>query len=398
MPDLEETYAALAQGGSAATLAPHEGALLLGRAERAARASTVQERLDGLRVAAALGGRDGLKAVTNFQRDAELEVRRTAFEIGLNAREDGLPILREAIADPDPALAIEALRRLALAADKAATTRARSALGSAEGAVRAAAAELLGQVAGPAVRTELRALTQDPELAVRAAATDALDRIEGRRERTPPQPWWGSLVAAASPTAPVAVTPPVSTNGPPPASPPPTDDRVAAAARALRALGSAEPASDRTIAALREIAPDALAAVMRDVQWSKEAEIARGFAIAARWLEREDWVATVRRLLSDVNPAVRAAAAEAFGVLGRGLAALRPLESLLRDDSPAVRVAAARAIAHLAEALGRPELTKPRVASLENDPHETVRAAVNGLLAPAGSAAANGAMPPAPKA
>ena len=169
-PDkVQEVYDALAGGGADV---PEDEALvdaLLDKVFEARRSRDVKVRMAALHVAEAIGQRSGLDFVETFMQDPAIEVRRYAFNLGIAAKQEGLRIIREAAADPDPGLALEALRLLTVAADRSSTTRARVLLSHDDPRVRAAAIRLLGHVAGPAVRRQLEVQATHPDPAVRAA-------------------------------------------------------------------------------------------------------------------------------------------------------------------------------------------------------------------------------------
>jgi HEAT repeat protein len=376
MPDPDVVYATLAAGGSAPPLSAQEQFLVLARAERAAGGASPDERLAGLRVAETLGGREGLRIVGLFGKDPDRVVRRAALDAALRARDEGLPILREAILDADTGLAVEALRRLTLAGDKASTSRARTALRAPSGVVRAAAAGLLGQVAGSAVRPELLGLAVDTDPAVRAAAEQALAQVEGRADRPPPSAWWEPLPEVAISTD---SEPKKATEVPAP-SPESASTSLTEALALLRCAGTEDPPSEPLLSSLRGMDPATLLAAGQEYKAGSDTALGRGFAHAARMLERTEWSSTLRRLTVDSDPSVQAAAVAALGGLGRGLAALHLLEPFLRHEVPLVRKAAAQGLDAVCTRLGRRELLLERLRPLTEDSDPQVRSAARRAL------------------
>ena len=426
MADLEQLYAQLASGESP-TLQPHEQVLLLSRAERAARSASVDERMGGLRAAATLGGRDGWTVVVAYARDSAVVVRRFALDLAVGAKADGLAVMRELVNDPDEKIAVEALRRLTVAADKAVTTKARTLLVSSSARVRAAALLLLGNVAGPVVRREVGGLMNDPDPEVRRNAIEAIARIENRLARRAAGVWWDPAALAeleaeiataqanyqaahdaeatrasradshAGADLPVPKALPGPDDGraglprpPPPSALPPPSSPISAsrgptpveAAEQLRRFARAT-ADERAsmIPDLQKTGDLVLAAAQRLRLPGTDPELGRGAALAARHLEITSWASSIRRMLSDPDAGVRAEAAEAMGSVGRGMAIMTALAAVLTDRDPLVRAAAVRGLGALGKTLSRPDLVRQRLLLLQNDASTDVQQARDLVLA-----------------
>lgn len=440
MADLDQLYAQLASGEAGPALQAHEVVLMLGRAERAARSTSVDERMGGLRVAATIGGRDAWTVVGLYTRDPAVVVRRFAFDLAVGAHQDGLPVIREAAADPDEKIAVEALRRLTIAVDRAATSRARALLASSSARIRAAAVVLLGHVAGPVVRREIGALTHDPDPEVRRQATLAIERVDGRFPRRAPATWWENSAIAELETElaqapglpgpapipsdpapqrllpdngpraqddepartdsppldplrapPQAAAPPiVPPRPPPPASAPPpisaaTGPRAPSPVEAAELLRKFARATDDERATLvdelRRCGDLVLAAAQRLRLPGTDPDLGRGAALAARYLDLSSWTSSLRRMLSDPDAGVRAESATTMGSLGRGMAVMTALAALLADRDAAVRASAVRAVGMLGKTLARPDLVRSRLTNVAHDASDDVRRARDEVLA-----------------
>jgi HEAT repeat protein len=407
MSELDEVFEALAKGGGEVPADPGLVDALVDRVFDARRSEDMTERMAALRVADALGSRAGLDIIETFMQDPAVEIRRYAFNLGIAARQEGLRIIREAAADPDPVIALEALRLLSIAADRSATTRARTLLDAENPAVRASAIRLLGHIAGPAVRRELELLSDDHSEAVRAAVHEALLRISGELPRNEPGTWWDEPPLAPVPDpvleadAPfpedtlspdpspatlspddtldpdkvsAAKSPNDSTWGPevdreepqwepvlpegadippriepgPPWSPgeviPLPETLPADAYGLLRLLGTVDPADHETvIEALRLADPSAVLENVHAHRAGRNPARGRGIAIAALVLRKTAWLGKVRRLVADPEPLVRAVAARTVASLG-GPSTLTQISGLLQDEDAQVRATAVRAL------------------------------------------------------
>lgn len=395
MSDLDRAWDSLAAGDPPSTaLEGIDARMLLQRAEAAARSGDAAGRLAALKIAAAVGGRDGLAIARRLVRDDAPEVRRYAFNLGVAGGPDGLPVLREACAGTDVDLVVDALERLS--EDKASTTRARGLLGADAPRVRAAAARVLGRIAGRIVVAELQRLRDDADPAVREAATEAIAQITGRGQTgstAPREPT--ALPARREPqTAPEAEPALPATRRPAPPVPEgvlPAAPPMSAAARP--GSGPAAPGSandllrqlgrDAVIArqALEDLGEPALSAAARGWRPGADPDLARGIARAAVQLGLASWAGTVRRLLADPSANVRIAALEALPALGAGPSVLGTVANLLRDLDPAVRTAAMRSVAALGKAQGRADLVRQRLAPLSADPDPEVKRVREELLA-----------------
>ena len=430
---LQEAYDALSRGGGEVPRDPRDVDVLLDAVFEARRSTDVAKRLAALRVAEAVGARAGLDLVETFMQDPAIEVRRYAFNLGLAAKQDGLQIVREAAADPDPELALEALRMLVIAVDRSSTTRARTLLSHEDVRVRAAAIRLLGHVAGPAVKRELELQKAKGGPEVGQAVDEALARIDGHLPRAKPGQWWdsppppserakkpkpasdsgGDSVApenlGSSMTLDPDGNPQDSTWGPEvdregplwgplvpsdggPSIPPgemwipdravPLPPALPTHAFALlRLLGMVAP-EDRgpVIEALRIADPDALLDNVNGHQPGKDPARGRGIGIAAKILEKKAWLPKIRRLLGDPEPLVRAASVEALGLLG-GPSLLTQVSGLLIDEDPRVRRAAVETLGEACVRWGLQGILPQWLEQVREDADPGVREARDQVMA-----------------
>jgi hypothetical protein len=77
--EIDDLWAKVARGDPAIGLQGHQEAALLSRAEKAAKAENVADRLTGLKVADAVGGRDRLAVMACYLQDPDIAVRRNLF-------------------------------------------------------------------------------------------------------------------------------------------------------------------------------------------------------------------------------------------------------------------------------------------------------------------------------
>ncbi|MBW1879524.1 MAG: HEAT repeat domain-containing protein [Deltaproteobacteria bacterium] len=440
MSKVDEVYDALAKGGGDVPADPKLVDALVDRVFDARRSEDVAERMAALRVTDALGSRAGLDVIETFMQDPAAEIRRFAFNLGIAARQDGLRIIREAAADPDPLIALEALRLLTIAADRSATTRARTLVDSDNPAISASAIRLLGHIAGPSVRRELELMSSDPSEAVRNAVHEALLRISGDLPRNEPGTWWdepplapppdpvldadtpfpeeslvppGSLSsedtldpdsfgAAKSPTdstwgpevdreeplwepmLPEGVAlPPRIEPGPPwmPGEVTPLPETLPSDAYGLlRLLGMVDPSDhEDVIEALRYADGSALLENVHAHRVGRDPARGRGIAFAAMALHKTAWLGKVRRLLTDPEPLVRSAAAEAVASLG-GPSTLTQISGLLQDENAQVRAAAVRALGNACDRWDMLSILPQWLEQAVDDKDPDVRAARDEVL------------------
>lgn len=334
---------------------------MLARARGTVRHGTPEEQLAGVTVCGAIGGNRGMDVVRTFLKGPPPEVRRRAVEVAVDNGEDGLMVLREASLDPDPEVALEALRWLRRALDPGATTQCRRLLRSDDDAVRAAAIELLGCIAGQGVAVQLRRLLTDSNPAIVEAATLAIARLGGSEERPTPEPWWDE--------------PEVVAYAPPEILPLP-DELPDDPKDLLRLLGRlSHDDQPSVLPRLEEIGSRDLGYVVRALAPDTDRELCMGGAVATRLLELGSWVVPIRRLLQDADPSVRIAVAETLGVVGKS-SVVMGLTDLLSDPLPQVRLAGVSALGKLLPAAQLRRILKPVV----DDPDPEVHAAVQALL------------------
>lgn len=432
---VDEVYDALARGAGDVPEDPSTIDALLDRVFEARQSSKVEDRLAALRVAHALVDHSGLDLIETFVDDDAVEVRRFAFNLGVAAKHKGLRIIRDTAGDPEPELALEALRLLTIAVDKPATTRARNLLQSDEPRVRAAAVRLLGHIAGPAVKRDLDELADDPDPRVRQAVDEATRRVLGEIPRNEPGTWWDDpadvprLTPATETLAPEALTPtdtidpdrvghdkdPLeSTWGPEvdsdeplwePQVPPETEGPIepqpewdadswvelpeplpSQAYGLLRLLGMVAPDDREAIlGALHGADPHAVVQNVERHRPGKDPARGRGIALAAAAFGKKSWMGTIRRLLKDPEPAVRAAAVQAMGALG-GPSTLTAISGLLEDPSPRVREAAVRTLGEACATWNLLDILPQWLARVADDPAEGVQQARDDVLVAIGAA------------
>ncbi len=426
--NVQELYDALAAGGGEVPRDPKLTDALMDRVFEARRSTDMRDRIAALRVAEAVGDRSGLDLIETFMQDPAIEVRRFAFNLGLAAKADGLRIIREAAADPDPELASEALRLLALAVDRPSATRARILLSHDDARVRAAAVRLLGHIAGPSVRRELELQRDAGPAEVVDAANEALARLDGKLPKNRPGQWWDDAVSLpvdapipAQDRPPTALSsadtlnpepaerspfdstwgPEVDSEGPvwgpivpdageaPPPPGPAWDPKQPAALPSplpthayalLRLLGMVGP-DDRAavLTALSRADPDALQENLTGHLPGRDPARGRGIALYAAAAEKKSLLANVRRLLADPEPLVRDAAVRAVGALG-GPSTLTQVSGLLEDADPTVRVATIETLGDACARWNLLEILPQWLAQVAGDADPAVRAARDAVL------------------
>jgi HEAT repeat protein len=334
--ELERTWSTLAADGGPLPADPRiTGALRQRIADRLG-APEVAARLEALAVAAALAPEGGLEWVARFAADPDLTVRRRAFELGLGAGTDGLPVTRAFLGDPDAALALDAFDAVGRASDRAATSRLRALLSSDRPWIRAGACHLLGYLAGRVVQPALQRLAaEDADASVRATAAAAIERL-GSPDRGPVGP-------VPRPGGPLPTEAPVEAPRPAtvPRSAPDLDVAVAflVAWGGDAASGAPEPPDAAIGAAIAAYEPGGPPAHGRG---------------AARWVRARGssrHVAAARRWLSDPDATVRSAACDAVADLG-GPSVLAWIGPLVGDADPGVRRAALAALVRCADRVG----------------------------------------------
>lgn len=374
MSDIDDLWAKVAAGGPAGGLQAHQEAALLSRAEKAAKAEKLDDRLAGLRVADAVGGRDRLAVMAAYLHDPEVAVRRDLFRRALAAKADGIGLLRDLAGDADEALALEVIAVLRTAVDKGATRKLRENLTKGTPAVRAASVELLGHVAGKTVRPEIEALKADPDEKVQAAAEEALQRVAGKLPKDEPKPWYPEE-AAVAPAAEPKVRKKIEVPGRAPAPDKAKGEEL------LRRLGEADPAARAGFsAALEELGEPALTAAMHGWRPGSDPVLGRGIALAAELQSYSHWTSTLRRQLADPAAGVREASVTALSRVGAGMSVVQAISGLVRDPEAKVRIAAAHAVGRLCRDLGRPDLARQRLEVLARDTDEAVRKAQADVL------------------
>lgn len=354
MTPIDELFSRVA-GGAPVPPEPDEQTRLLTHARNLTRSADEAQRLAAVRVVGRVGGWRAADVLRAYLADGSVAVRRAAVDGAVAIGADGLAPLRVAAGDADEGVALEVLKWLQRAVDTGSTPIARKLLASPSAAVRAAAVTLLGHAGGPGLVSALGALERDPDAAVRAAAAEAVERLRGKRERAKADPWWTQPDEAADWVPVIQALPEVL----------PTETR--ALVLLLGQVGDAD--RPRVIEALEGHGPAAVGMLAREVQAGGDAALSRGFAILCATWARSEWVATIRRLVSDRDPGVRVAAAQALGVVGKASVLLVIVE-LFRDPIPEVRLAAIDAFAAVA-----PPREVKRLDGFANDPDERVRAA-----------------------
>jgi len=205
MSALDETWSGLTAGTADPPSNPHLRKMVLVHARNRSSHPDEAARLEALAVLRRIGGPDAMTVAVSFSNDMSLTVRRRLLQLGLEAGSDGRPILRKLAGDPDPHLAVDAIRRLTEAGDKAATTRMRGLLDARHAVVRGRAAVFLGTFGGPSLIPFLRRHLEEPDDAARSAIAWAIARLDGETDDPPPatgETWAGlALTDSAGPPA-----------------------------------------------------------------------------------------------------------------------------------------------------------------------------------------------------
>lgn len=334
MDPILETYEDVARGKVPAPVDYNEYKRLLAKARKATHAADEVERRMAIDVAGAVGRDRGMGVVRLFLDDPSPAVRRHCVDLAVREGEHGLLVLRSAVSDDDPEIALEAVRWLRRALDPGSAGALRRILKTEHDALRAAAAELIGHIAGPGLVIALRPLLDSQNDAVRTAAEQAIERLEGHLPRDEPHPWW-TEPADESYSAPTGTDLPESL----------PDDPEAL----LQLLGQVAPEHTTTVLdALEPFGPSKMGFIVRACRPNGDRERNIGAARLGRAWERRDWVVPLRRLLPDDDPTVRIAVADCLAVIGSP-SVLIGVRQLLQAPQSAVRAAAVRALTALCE-------------------------------------------------
>lgn len=404
MAATDDTWRGLLDGRADPPSHPHELKQLLVRVRNLSMHPELDLRLEALTIAGRLGSRDALEAAAEFAHDAELQVRRSLMALAADHGQDGLPILRRLASDPDPSLAVEAVRRLTNLQDRVSTSRMRTLLSARHAVVRGRAAVFLGTFGGPSVVPLLRRHEDDGDLGVREAVAWAIATIEGEVDR--PAPELGRAGRAApnpSPSAaPVDGAPSVgdaeasqpgrpsggsaepatesAASDPPKGRPSPSSQPAAAepaptepaatrpeassdaqtqpeesprlkVENLLRRLATEPSERDAVVEALRSVDDLALSATFRGLTAGEHPDLNTGAALATAELGNPRWLSPIRRLVADPDPDVRAAVATALGALCTP-AVYGQLEHLVAEQDRVVQMSAVAALSVGARRLG----------------------------------------------
>ncbi len=393
MSNIDELYAALAAGTPHQVVPGFAEPLLLANVRKAARSETLEERLDGARVAAGIGGRDAMETLQLFLSDPDTKVRAYTLELAIHAGEFGRPLVRLVAEDTDTELALAALAELTRTADKAASKKVRALLKHPSPKIRQASLVFLGQNGGASMRHEIEPLSRDPDAAVSAAAAEALHRIDGGRPRQTGNAPTGVPTPAPVPPVPPPIPPvpssvhetPVTTHAfesaaetqssPTPEAPPTTPaphDPVATA----KAIGNGAPLTSSFDAG-------SMAAIQNALRGDKDPALARGvarLAVAQNW---SPWTALLKPMLTHTDPSVRSEAGSALAAIGA--ASLFPaVLGLLADADPKVRVAGIQAAADMGLRLKKERFVHEKLQVLAGDTDATVKAARDAAAAKLG--------------
>lgn len=399
MAATDDTWRGLLDGSADPPSHPHELKQLLVRVRNLSMHPELDLRLQALTIAGRLGTRDALEAAAEFAHDAELDVRRSLMALAADHGKHGLPILRRLASDPDPSLAVEAVRRLTNLQDRVSTSRMRTLLSARHAVVRGRAAVFLGTFGGPSVVPLLRRHESDGDLGVREAVAWAIGTIEGDAERPAPELGRAGQAAPvpAPPTSPAddaaslrgagpsqPGTPSVGDGEPssesassdPGPSQPKTSSQGAATQPAqsrpeaspeaqsqpeeppppkvqdlLRRLATEPSEREGVLEVLRGVDDLALSATFRGLTPGEDPDLNVGAALAAARLGNPRWLSPVRRLVADPDPDVRAAVATALGALCTP-AVYGQLEHLVAEQDRMVQISAVAALSVGARRLG----------------------------------------------
>lgn len=444
MPALDDTWNALVDGSGDPPGNPHLRKMVLVHARNKAQHPEEAARLEALMVLRRIGGPDSLTTATAFVGDISLTVRRRLLQIALEAGRDGLPVLRRLARDPDPQLAVDSIRRLTDAGDRAATTTMRKLLDARHAVVRGRAAVFLGTFGGPSLVPSLRRLSE-PDDAARSAIAWAIATLEGRTEDPPPgtgETWAGlalddagtavqtvsedeavdaesveadvdgdesgagdaearvagsleevqarippadatpvEAVAEATPDLPVPSTPAERESKPePPPTGPAPTEADGGVLGILRAIAVHPDRREELVARLRSADERELSEAFRSRRPGEHTELNVGAALAAADLGNSRWLSPVRRLATDPDPGVRIAVAEALGALCTP-SVYRNLETLVQDADPEVAVAAMEALVVGAGRLDYQGQARRLIEMLPNTEDDTLKEARKATLA-----------------
>jgi HEAT repeat protein len=422
----DEAWQALVDGGPPPTN-PHVLKMILVRVRNQADHPDETRRLESLRVVRSLGTDEAFRTARAYTQDPSLAVRRRLLSLARDAGEDGAPVLRDLAADPDPGVAVDAVRQLERIGDRAATSRIRGLVSARHGVVRHQALVFLGRFAGPSVIPSLRPLLDDEDQGVRGAARWAIDTLEGRTDAPPPElggVWAGEVAGALEDEAARARRTPRSLpdTGPPPPDAPPTGPSQAAGADVEPGDAGAEPAPareaatqaaggsappeetrppaedgtglpadatvlevfraiavhpdrrDALVARLREAPERDLSHAFRTRKPGEHPDLCEGAALAAASLDNPRWTSALRRLVGDPEPRVRAAVAQALGAHCTPTL-YRNLEGMAVDTEPTVQAAGVRALARGAVQVGYEDQARRLIHALPETKNQALREA-----------------------
>ncbi|TVQ94113.1 MAG: HEAT repeat domain-containing protein [Deltaproteobacteria bacterium] len=395
----DDIWQALANGSSGAPDNPHQVKMLLVRIRNLSMHPDLTIRLEALDVAARLGTADAIYAATDYAQDADLTVRRKLAAIASEHGRSGLPVFRQLAQDPDPLLAVEAVRRLTNLRDRASTSRMRGLLKARHAVVRNRAAVFLGLFGGPSIVPLLQRYTADEDQGVRAAVAWAIRRIEQDSEEPPPPLGEAGTEAPppSKPTGELSSVPPPPDDAPPDptaaaaphvppapaaplprpdpqedAAPSPPDDEADSQAlsrpdipKIFEQLAQSDDVEARqALLAQLQAAPESdLSAAFRGCRPGEEPLRNQGAALAASALENPRWITPIRKLCKDENPQVRAAVAQALGALCTP-GVYTQLERLAVDSDPEVHRLGMLALAEGAKRIGYVEQAKKLIDRL----------------------------------
>ena len=410
MSVLHELYEALGTESSddAVDLTPTAVRAICRIARDAAHAPDRDSRVHALNVADRLGPPHRQDIALYFADDVDRDLRERVFAIGIAEGTGGLQILRKMSSDPDPALSVRALRTLTEAKDTSSTVVVRKHLSARHAVVRAAACDFLGLVGGVSLTPAIGRLLDDSDQGVRQAAARAIARIEGTEipDTTPqaaPVPQIADAAPAPEPAeaapesvaeaAPEPAPEPATQAAPEPvaeAAPEPVAEAAPAPAPAPEPEPAPEPAPQPVAAVGPTTAPEILTALgaggvvselmqrlaqcderersgaLRSYRAGGKADLHVGIAIAAGHLGGTRWASQIRRMVTDSEPRVRAAAAAALGQVGTN-ATLPSLAQLLDDGEPSVRAATLSALATASKRLRADDWVQRGLAALGED-------------------------------
>lgn len=344
MTTLNETWDGIADGSIERPDQPAILRVLINRARNTAGHQDDMERFKALRVGKVVGGPESIQVYKEFTRDTNKKIRELVFTFALEVGIDGLSIIRALVKDEDIELNHRVLSHLFEQNEGQSATAVRGLLVDPLPLRRAWAALITGSTAGASMLMRIQPLQEDPNAEVVAAAQWALANINNEEVGPPPLPTLQGCAGQTSSTAKALPVPVTQADEPKGSATPPPNYSFEDIQTYFHALGEAQEPSELA-KHIRSYSDSELSAGLRDSVGPRIApSVKRGAALAAARTGNTRWAGTLRKLVKDTHPGVRAAVAEALGVLCTNGVSVQ-LAQMLTDEHDSVRAAAARGLA-----------------------------------------------------